>query len=112
MKQSLRFDYTTGAAAVDITLKPGQQFKIIEVRVHLSAAGGSGNLTVTVDSGENSSTGTEYDTVLKTQDMTSIEDLMYQPSHPFYLDVDDAIKIAWANSNTRTYGITVVYEVY
>ena len=108
MLNSLRFNYTTGAAAVAIELAPGTQFRVIEVRGHLSAAGGAGNLTVTVDA----NAGAAYDTVLKTQDMTSVTDLMYQPDTPFYLDADDKILIAWENASARTYGITIVYEVY
>ena len=108
MINGLRFDYTTGAEAVDITLAPTTQFRLIEVRAHLSAAGGAGDLTVTVDANQ----GAAYDTVLKTQDMTLVTDLMYQPDTPFYLDAGDKIKVAWANAGEATYGVTLVYEVF
>ena len=39
----------TGVAAIANTLAPGVPFRLREVRVHLSAAGGAGDLTATVD---------------------------------------------------------------
>ncbi|MES0334737.1 MAG: hypothetical protein SFH39_00045 [Candidatus Magnetobacterium sp. LHC-1] len=98
----------TGAAAVAMTVtnpRPGHKWQLKEVRVHLSAVGTAGNLTVTIDSGTN----VVYDTVLKTQDMTSITDMYWQPEKPIILDSTDEIDIAWANSGTKTYGVEVVY---
>jgi hypothetical protein len=109
MINQLRFAYfTDDDGAVDIELAPNTQFALIEVRVHLDGAGGAGDLTVAVDSEQ----GAEYDTVLKTQDMTAVTDLMYQPDHPFYLDVGDKIKVEWANAGDKAYGITLIYEVF
>jgi hypothetical protein len=108
MINQLRFLNATGAAAIAVTLAPNAQFRVLEVRVHLSAAGGAGNLTLTVDA----NAGADYDTVIKTQDMTLVTDFTEQPTTPYYFDEGDTLKIAWANANTRTYGLTIVYEVF
>jgi len=102
-------DRTTGSAAISKTVTPGAAFRLEEVRVHLSAAGGAGNLTVTLDGGAAADV---YDTVLLTQDMTSITDLVWKPTRPLVMaHASDAVKIAWANGSSRTYGLTVIYTL-
>jgi hypothetical protein len=99
----------TGVAAVAITLDPDKAFSLIELRVHLSAAGGAGNLTVTLDA----NAGAAYDTLLYTKDMTAVTDLILPDSNlllPRYFDKGDKIVVAWANGNARTYGIEVKYS--
>lgn len=94
----------TGAAAIAMTVAPGGTWQLREIRVHLSAAGGAGNLTATIDS----AAGTAYDAIVKTQDMTSVTDLEYQPTYPMTFGAGDILNIAWANASERTYGIEVV----
>lgn len=94
----------TGSAAIAATVAPGKAWRLKAVRVHLSAAGGADNLTVQVDAGA----GAVYDTVLLTQDMTSIVDLAWEEDH--LLAAGDRITVAWANGSARTYGLEVVYE--
>jgi len=94
----------TGSTAIAMTVAPGMKWQLKEVRVHLSA-GGAGNLTITIDSGTNAA----YDCVLKTQDMTSVTDLHYQPTRPVILEAGDEVDIAWANAGAATYGVEVVY---
>lgn len=96
----------TGAAAIASTLAPGRAFQLVEVRVHLSAAGGAGNLTATVDA----NAGAAYDAVLITQDMTAVINLVWQPDYPLLFDSGDEIDFAWDNANTRTYGLEVKYN--
>ena len=96
----------TGAAAVSMTVAPGRDWVLEEVRVHLSAAGGAANLTITIDAGA----GAAYDYTLATQDMTSVTNYTYQPTRPINLSSGDKILIAWANGSTRTYGIEVKYR--
>ena len=93
----------TGAAAISTTVSPGRAFALESVAVHLSAAGGAGNLTVTVDA----NAGAAYDVVLKTIDMTSITDWVWQPERPIELASGDKVVIAWANAGEKTYGLTV-----
>ena len=99
-------DRATGAAAVSMTVDPDRQWMLDEIRVHLSEAGGAGNLTVTIDA----NAGAAYDYLLATQDMTSVTNYSYQPTRPINLDAGDKIVIAWANAGTKTYGIEVKYR--
>ena len=111
---SLMTARATGAAAVAMVVAPGYQFQLEEIQIHLSAAGGAGNLTVTLDGG---AVAAVYDTVLMTQDMTAITDLVWVPARPLrftYTDgvpaTSDHLDLVYANANNRTYGITVLYS--
>jgi len=94
---------TTGAAAIATTITPTAASAIDSMMLHLSAAGGAGNLTFTIDA----IAGAAYDTVLLTQDMTAVTDLYWQPDRPIELDSGDKIVVAWANAGGKTYGLTV-----
>lgn len=97
----------TGAAAVAMSVAPGVQWQLKEVRIHLSAVGGAecGSLTITINSGTNA----VYDCVLATQDMAALADYPYLPARPIILAADDVVDIAWANVNAVTYGIEAIY---
>ena len=98
----------TGVVALAHTLAPNLDFRIKEIRVHLSAAGGAGNLTATVDA----IGGVVYDINLLTQDMTAVTDLVYIPDgEGITLFKGDEIDFAWANAGGKSYGLVVVYEV-
>ena len=101
-----RRQYADGGAAIAMTVAPGVAFQIEEVRVHLSAAGGAGDLTITLDSGE----AADHDVVLLTQDMTLVVDLAWQPTRPLSFRADDEVDIEYANANTRDYGVEVIYS--
>jgi len=96
----------TGAAAIASTLAPGVAWQLEEIRVHLSAAGGAGNFTATVDHG----TSAAYDRVILTEDMTTVVDLVWQPTRPMEFLAGDELDIAWANAGTKTYGLEVVWK--
>lgn len=96
---------STGAAALAASLTATYGINITDVRIHLSAAGGAGNLTIKI----NAIAGAAYDTTLVTQDMTGVTDYVWQPTSPLYLQQGDVLEIAWLNANNRTYGLTVVY---
>jgi len=99
-------DRATGAVAINRTINPYKAFVLSEIKLHLSAAGGAGNLTVTFDA----NAGAAYDAVLLTQDMTLVADLLWQPETPIHGDLGDKIVIAWANANSRTYGIETKFD--
>jgi hypothetical protein len=96
----------TAALAINESIEPDKFGQLHEVRLHLSAAGGAGNLTVTLDA----NAGAAYDTVLLTQDMTLVTDLLWQPTLPIPYDKGDKIAIAWANGSSRTYGLEVKFS--
>lgn len=106
MGDTVRRHLATGAAAINETITPGCAFQLEHVKVHLSAAGGAGNLTVTVDA----TAGAVYDVVLKTQDMTAVTDLVWSPERPLSFSNGDLIKVAWANAGTKTYGLEVGWK--
>ena len=105
------FDYTTGTTgAIAKAFAPGMKFEILEIRLHLSAAGGAGNLTAINDCGHAADV---YDNPIFTAvDMTSLTDYVYVASAttPRYFDAGDHIDIAWANASNRTYGLTIVWK--
>jgi len=101
-----RFDRATGSGAISHTLTPTLGFQLEEIRIHLSDVGTAGDLTVTLDA----LAGAAYDTILLTQDMSSVKDLAWQPTRPHSFVKGDAIKVAWANGSSRTYGMEIVWS--
>lgn len=98
----------TGAAAINETVAFSSTFeaRLVALRIHLSAAGGAGDLTVTLDS----HLGAAYDVVLFRQDMTSVVDLNWMPECcPIHKD--DSVVIAWANGSTVTYGLEAIWAL-
>ena len=97
----------TGAAAIASTLTPTTPIELVCVKLHLDAAGGAAeNFTVTIDS----ATDAAYDVNLFSQDMTTVQDIFWQPEQPIPVVNNDLIKFAYANSNTRTYGLEAIYR--
>lgn len=92
---------TAETGAIALTIDPGVPFRLIAIKVHLSAVGGAGNLTVTTDA----NAGATYDAVLALQDMTAIVDYVYVPANPIPFADGDKVVIAWANAVNKTYGI-------
>ena len=112
---SLRQFSATGAANItaSVSISSEQQtyteiWEIISIRINLSAAGAANDLTITV----NSDLGAAYDTIILTQDMTSVVDLYktYNPGE-MVMDKEDSLDFAWTNGSTRTYGIEVLYRL-
>lgn len=96
----------TGSGAIAYSFNPSSSCRVTEVRVHLNAAGGAGDLTITLDS----ALGSAYDVVFLTQDMTTVTDLVWQPSTAIYLSGSDELEVAWANGSSRTYGLEILYK--
>ena len=96
----------TGALAVACTLSPSTAWQFESIRIHLSAAGGAGDLTATIDH----HLGPAYDFNPLTQDMTSETDVIYSPERPMEFRKGDRLVIAWANGNSRTYGLEIVWK--
>lgn len=97
----------TGAISTTLALDPERFYQLVEVRIHLSAAGGAGDFTITLNANE----GDNYDSVIKTQAMTSVVSYVWQPDKPIIFDKGDELDFAWANSSNRKYGLTVIYEL-
>ena len=96
-------DATDGAAAVNHDLTRAYAWQLDAFEIHLSAAGNAGNLTIIKNS--YISVAATYDTVILTQDMTSIVNLYFQPPRPIILYAGDQLEVDWANAAGRTYGL-------
>ena len=96
----------TGTGNIATTVTPGGASALESITLHLSAAGGANDLTITVDA----NAGAAYDTVLLTQDMTLVTDLVWQPDRPIEMVSGDKIVLAWTNASSRTYGLTVKWS--
>lgn len=73
-------------------------------RLHMSATGGtSENLTMTLDA----DAGSQYDTVIYSADMNAVADIEKDYDPPLVFDSNDILKFAYANTNSRTWGLTV-----
>lgn len=102
------FSRATGAAAIAESIPARSDIGIRSVRLNLSAAPTtSENFTVTI----NSNAGSAYDLVLLSEDLSvdSVTDLLWIPAKEVYIAKDDVLDIAWTNTNTRTWGLEVVY---
>jgi len=104
--------YVTGSGNIAATMPAMptnnvSSIELVSIRLHLSAAGGANNFTATLDS----HLGAVYDTILLTQDMTSVTDLFqtYLPEEAI-LDNDTDLVFAWTNGSGRTYGLEVIYK--
>jgi hypothetical protein len=102
--------YATGAAAISKSFPNSDTPCVVRgIRLHFDAASTtSENFTITL----NDKTGAAYDTVLYSLDLSvsSVVDLYY--AEPVYLEAGDYIDIAYANTDTNTYGLTILAEIY
>jgi hypothetical protein len=96
----------TGAVAIATVINPGKAFQLESISIHLSAAGGAGNLTATI----NANAGAAYDTLIMSEDMTTVQDLYFAPERPILFEKGDTLDIAWANAGGKTYGLEVKYS--
>lgn len=100
----------TGDGAIDFNLEPtiggvSVDYKIIEVRLHLSAAGAAGNLIISIDSDEDP----VYNTILVIEDMATVTDFVWRPTPRALFPAGDKVNINWANASGRTYGLEVIW---
>ena len=102
----------TGAAAISSTLDasgPVAGLLLIGFTLNLSAAPvASEAFTITLDSND----GAAYDTLLYSRDLSvgSVTDVLYQFEPPVFLEQGDKAIAAWANTNTKTYGLRWIYR--
>lgn len=99
---------TTGAIAETYTCH-GNLTRLIGMRLHLNTAGTtSEDLTVAVDSAVDA----KHDTVLYRVDTSAgaLVDLPVEFSD--WLEAGEEIDIAWPNTENRTYGLELIFEVY
>jgi len=98
--------YETGNGALSYTTDIDRAWQLEEVRIHLSANGGAGTFTVTIDSAQ----GEAYDLELATNDMSADDDYQYQPTRPMFMAPGDQVKVTYPNAQTKTYGLEIIYR--
>ena len=109
-----RREIATGSAAMaPVTFTPRDlentavAAKILEIRVHLdSASATTENLVIYVDS----ASGSAYDINVITEDMNTVQDL--RACLDLLLLDGDVLTFTWANSDSRTYGLEIIYQAY
>jgi hypothetical protein len=99
----------TGAAAIaaSLTVPAGKTYQLDAITLALSTAPTTaGDLTVTL----NAAVGAAYDALLYTVDpsATAMTSLVWQPNVPTFLEAGDALDVAYANADLRTYGLRIM----
>lgn len=100
----------TGAAAIATSTAIAAEWKLLAVTVHFSSAPTtSQNLTMTL----NAVAGAAYDTILYSVDpsLSAATDVVYIPDGEMKFFVGDELDIAFTNTDTRTYGLTIYYQL-
>ena len=98
----------TGAAGLSAAslFTANRPCKLEDFQIHLSAAGASENLTLTIDK----YAGAAYDILVLTVAMNITDYVIPKTSLPIQLETGDVLKITWANTSTRTYGISAFFS--
>lgn len=78
-------------------------FELLGYEVKLSAAGGAGSLTVTLDA----DVGAAFDQEFDTNDMTALAKINQLWNPAKLCKANDKVDFAYANANTKTFGIKV-----
>lgn len=92
-----------GTETIKTMFSANYPFELLGYDVHLSAVGGSGSLTVTLDA----AAGSAFDTQFDTNDMTSDADINQMWNPPKKCAAGDKVDIAYANANDKTFGIKI-----
>ena len=104
-----KVERATGSAAIATSFSAASTgpIELVSVELSLSATGGAAeNFTITV----NATAGSVYDTIIFAQDMNTVEDLLWLPDQPVPITNGDVLDLAYANSNSRTYGLVITYK--
>lgn len=97
----------TGSGALSETISYPQAFELEEIRIKVGVAPTTAeNLTITIDA----AAGAAYDVVLAAIPMAGVTSYRWADDTPSLLVPGDKIVIAWANTDTRTWGITYIYR--
>ena len=100
-----------GPIAEAFAAPDGATYQVMHVTLSVNpGAATSEAFTITLDA----DAGAAYDTLLYTLDLSVLPttDLLWQPDEPFYIADGDALDVAWANTDGRTWGLLIaVMEV-
>ena len=93
-----------GAITRTLVVPSDSVYRLISVAVNFDIAPAtSENLTITLDDAE----GNDYDILLYTLDVSAgaTTDILWQPDEELMLVGEDAVDVAFVNTDARTYGL-------
>lgn len=98
----------SGSEAVKIVLTSGTEFELLEVKLHVNVAPStSENFTITRDADE----GTYWDELIRSQNMAGTTDFIWDlRDTPLRYQPNDKLTFDWLNSDSRTWGLEVLYR--
>lgn len=111
IKHAYTAETPAGTETVKIAIKPNAPFQFVGFSIHLSAAPTtSENFTITVDAND----GSAFDVNIYTRDFSTDSDVdiiwtMPDDDQQIYKK-DDLIRVAWTNTDGRTYGIKLWFR--
>jgi hypothetical protein len=98
---------SSGSSNISVSLASTYSWSLEEVRLHLTTGvGTANNFTVTI----NSSAGSALDTLLLSQDMTSVQDVYWIPERKPHFAPGDRLNFAWTNASSGGYGLEVIFS--
>jgi len=96
-----------GAAAVSATVPSGAVYRLVSVTAHFDAApAAAGSLTVTL----NASEGADHDVLLQSQSMVGVTSYVWLPDQDYLVMPGDAVDVAYANPDSRVYGVRITVK--
>lgn len=104
----VRTSFASATTAIAEALAPAVPFKLLSMMLHLdSAATASASFTLKIDAGKAGSAA--YDTLLVSENMVGVSDIVKTWEGGFPLQADDEVDAAWANADAITSGYTITY---
>ena len=97
------------AIAASMAVPTGATFRLVSVSLNMSAAPTtSENFTITL----NANAGAVYDVLLYSLDLStgSTTDVVWFPDELMLLEGGDAVDVAYANTDTGTYGVQITAQ--
>ena len=86
---------------------PCSSYKFVESRLHLSNTSADEAISMTLDSHK----GAFWDVVIKSENINGETSWDWAPAASLYYNKADVLKFAYANTNTRDWGIELIFEV-
>ena len=100
--------YTTGSGSLSVTVNPNAKFSLDEVRLNVDVTPvTSGAFKINLDANE----GAAFDLNFLTQNMVTVQDLWWTPDNETTYVKGDKVIFTWANSDSGTYGLEVLYSL-
>jgi hypothetical protein len=100
-------DLTTGNGPINREVTPSGASQVESVRIHLDAASATSETIVVKVL---SASGSQYNVELDATDMNTKKDNVYQPTRPHQLWPGDTISVTWANSNSKIWGLEIIWN--